>query len=77
MGGTGFAVHPLAQASALEMTATGLIVVEPTMRAVSDVDVYAIGDLVMVRGRGGKPPRMSCASGFPPRGGRPTPSRRA
>ncbi|MFJ1810157.1 MULTISPECIES: NAD(P)/FAD-dependent oxidoreductase [unclassified Streptomyces] len=62
---TGFAVHPIAKATALEVTDTGQIVVDETMRSVSHPDVYAIGDAAMVTGPGGKPLRMSCASGVP------------
>ncbi|MEV0491168.1 NAD(P)/FAD-dependent oxidoreductase [Streptomyces atratus] len=62
---TGFAVHPIAKATALEVTGTGRIVVDGTMRSVSHPDVYAIGDAAMAMGPGGKPLRMSCASGTP------------
>ncbi|NUK04365.1 NAD(P)/FAD-dependent oxidoreductase [Streptomyces lunaelactis] len=62
---TGFAVHPIAKATALEVTGTGQIVVDGTMRSVSHPDVYAIGDAAMVMGPGDKPLRMSCASGTP------------
>ncbi|MGN9785561.1 NAD(P)/FAD-dependent oxidoreductase [Nonomuraea sp. ZG12] len=62
---TGFAVHPIAEATALEVTGTGQIVVDGTMRSVSHPDVYAIGDAAMVMGPGNKPLRMSCASGTP------------
>ncbi|WP_066951732.1 NAD(P)/FAD-dependent oxidoreductase [Microtetraspora fusca] len=62
---TGFAVHPIAKASALEVTGTGQIVVDETMRSVSHPDVYAVGDAAMVMGPGDKPLRMSCASGIP------------
>lgn len=61
----GFAVHPIARASALEVTGTGQIVVDGTMRSVSHPTVYAIGDAAFAMGRGGKPLRMSCASGVP------------
>lgn len=61
----GFAVHPLAAATALETDDTGRIVVDATMRSVSHPDVYAIGDAALVAGPGGKPLRMSCASGIP------------
>ncbi|KUL64134.1 MULTISPECIES: NAD(P)/FAD-dependent oxidoreductase [unclassified Streptomyces] len=61
----GFAVHPLAGATALDVTGTGQIVVDGTMRSVSHPDVYAVGDAAMVRGPGGTPLRMSCASGTP------------
>ncbi|MGW1025412.1 NAD(P)/FAD-dependent oxidoreductase [Streptomyces sp. NPDC002577] len=62
---TGFAVHPIANATTLEVTDTGQIVVDGTMRSVSHPDVYAIGDAAMVMGPGDKPLRMSCASGVP------------
>jgi NADH dehydrogenase FAD-containing subunit len=62
---TGFAVHPIAKATALEVTGTGQIVVDGTMRSVSHPDMYAIGDAAFAIGRGGKPLRMSCASGTP------------
>ncbi|WP_424536390.1 NAD(P)/FAD-dependent oxidoreductase [Sphaerisporangium viridialbum] len=62
---TGFAVHPIAKATALEVTGTGQIVVDGTMRSVSHPDVYAVGDAAMVMGPGDKPLRMSCASGIP------------
>ncbi|MGW6906000.1 NAD(P)/FAD-dependent oxidoreductase [Streptomyces sp. NPDC054940] len=62
---TGFAVHPIAQATALEVTDTGQIVVDGTMRSLSHPDVYAIGDAALAMGAGGKPLRMSCASGTP------------
>ncbi|MFD6969547.1 NAD(P)/FAD-dependent oxidoreductase [Streptomyces sp. NPDC059949] len=62
---TGFAVHPIARATALELTDRGRIVVDPTMRSVSHPDVYAVGDAAMAIGPGDKPLRMSCASGIP------------
>lgn len=62
---TGFAVHPVAAATALETTATGQIVVDRTMRSVSHPDVYAVGDAAMAMGPGDKPLRMSCATGTP------------
>ncbi|NUT43386.1 MAG: FAD-dependent oxidoreductase, partial [Thermoactinospora sp.] len=62
---TGFAVHPIAQATGLQVTARGQIVVDDTMRSVSHPDVYAIGDAAMAMGPGDKPLRMSCASGTP------------
>ncbi|GGP10239.1 FAD-dependent oxidoreductase [Nonomuraea glycinis] len=62
---TGFAVRPIAKATALEVTGTGQIVVDGTMRSVSHPDVYAIGDAAMAMGPGDKPLRMSCASGIP------------
>ncbi|MEU8704227.1 FAD-dependent oxidoreductase [Streptomyces sp. NPDC048565] len=62
---TGFAVHPIADATALEVNGTGQIVVDGAMRSVSHPDVYAIGDAAMVMGPGDKPLRMSCASGIP------------
>ncbi|WP_326685964.1 MULTISPECIES: FAD-dependent oxidoreductase [unclassified Streptomyces] len=62
---TGFAVHPIAKATTLEVTGTGQIVVDRTMRSISHPDVYAIGDAAMAMGPGDKPLRMSCASGIP------------
>ncbi|MEU0344725.1 FAD-dependent oxidoreductase [Streptomyces bobili] len=62
---TGFAVHPIARATSLEVTDTGQIVVDRTMRSVSHPDVYAIGDAARVTGPADKPLRMSCASGVP------------
>ncbi|WP_432057629.1 NAD(P)/FAD-dependent oxidoreductase [Streptomyces sp. bgisy022] len=62
---TGFAVHSIARATALEVGDTGQIVVDGTLRSVSHPDVYAIGDSALVRGPGDKPLRMSCASGVP------------
>ncbi|WP_319464098.1 NAD(P)/FAD-dependent oxidoreductase [Micromonospora sp. RTP1Z1] len=62
---TGFAVHPIAKATALEVTGSGQIVVDGTMRSVSHPDVYAVGDAAYAMGPGNKPLRMSCASGTP------------
>ncbi|MEW1773419.1 FAD-dependent oxidoreductase [Streptomyces sp. NPDC086777] len=62
---TGFAVHPIPRATALEVTGTGRIVVDRTMRSVSHPDVYAIGDAAQATGPAGNPLRMSCASGLP------------
>ncbi|MER5302021.1 FAD-dependent oxidoreductase [Streptomyces lasiicapitis] len=62
---TGFAVHPIARATTLEVTDTGQIKVDSTMRSVSHPDVYAVGDAAMAMGPGDKPLRMSCASGTP------------
>ncbi|KDN19080.1 NAD(P)/FAD-dependent oxidoreductase [Amycolatopsis rifamycinica] len=61
----GFAVHPLAAATTLEVAETGQIVVDDTMRSVSHPDVYAVGDAAYARGANGTPLRMSCASGIP------------
>ncbi|MFE8973236.1 NAD(P)/FAD-dependent oxidoreductase [Streptomyces cyaneofuscatus] len=62
---TGFAVHPIAQATALKTDTTGRIEVDSTMRSLSHPDVYAIGDAALVMGPNDKPLRMSCASGVP------------
>ncbi|MFI9626919.1 NAD(P)/FAD-dependent oxidoreductase [Streptomyces sp. NPDC052042] len=62
---TGFAVHPIARATTLELTDRGQIVVDTTMRSVSHPDVYAVGDAAMAIGPHDKPLRMSCASGVP------------
>ncbi|MFH8802287.1 NAD(P)/FAD-dependent oxidoreductase [Streptomyces sp. NPDC017936] len=62
---TGFAVHPIARATTLEVTDRGQIVVDRTMRSVSHPDVYAVGDAALAMGPGDKPLRMSCATGTP------------
>ncbi|MFJ5138198.1 NAD(P)/FAD-dependent oxidoreductase [Streptomyces sp. NPDC088707] len=62
---TGFAVHPIAGATTLELADDGRIVVDSTMRSVSHPDVYAVGDAAMALGPEDKPLRMSCASGVP------------
>ncbi|MFI0987917.1 NAD(P)/FAD-dependent oxidoreductase [Streptomyces exfoliatus] len=62
---TGFAVHPIARATTLEVTEAGQIVVDGTMRSVSHPDVYAAGDAAMAMGPGDKPLRMCCATGGP------------
>ncbi|MEU1587506.1 FAD-dependent oxidoreductase [Micromonospora sp. NPDC005710] len=62
---TGFAVHPIAAATTLAVAQTGQIIVDPTMRSVSHPEVYAVGDAAIAAGPGGKPLRMSCASGIP------------
>ncbi|MER5619482.1 FAD-dependent oxidoreductase [Streptosporangium sp. NPDC002544] len=61
----GFTVHPIAAATTLEVSDTGRIVVDASMRSVSHPDVYAVGDAALAEGAGGKPLRMSCASGNP------------
>ncbi|XVV09802.1 NAD(P)/FAD-dependent oxidoreductase [Actinoplanes sp. CA-131856] len=61
----GFAVHPLAAATDLELGPDGRIVVDGTMRSVSHPDVYAVGDTALATGAGDKPMRMACASGVP------------
>ncbi|WP_328371465.1 NAD(P)/FAD-dependent oxidoreductase [Micromonospora zamorensis] len=62
---TGFAVHPIAAATTLTVAATGQIIVDASMRSVSHPEVYAVGDAGLAEGAGGKPLRMSCASGIP------------
>ncbi|MBF6469154.1 FAD-dependent oxidoreductase [Nocardia beijingensis] len=61
----GFTVHPIAAATTLQVSATGQIVVDDTMRSVSHPDVYAVGDAALAPGANGDPLRMSCASGVP------------
>ncbi|WP_280364800.1 FAD-dependent oxidoreductase, partial [Nocardia abscessus] len=61
----GFAVHPIAAASGLEVVANGQIRVDREMRSVSHPDVYAAGDSVFVIGDNGLPYPMSCASAGP------------
>ncbi len=58
----GFAVHPIAAAAGLEVTESGQIVVDRTMRSVSQPDVYAAGDAVHAVGDNGRPLPMSCGS---------------
>ncbi|MEU9121078.1 FAD-dependent oxidoreductase [Streptomyces sp. NPDC048506] len=58
----GFAVHPIAAASGLEVAETGQILVDRTMRSVSHPDVYAAGDSAYAIGENGRPLPMSCAS---------------
>jgi NADH dehydrogenase FAD-containing subunit len=61
----GFAVHPIAAATALRVSPRGQIVVDGTMRSVSHPDVYAVGDAALAEGPLSNPLRMSCASGMP------------
>ncbi|MBF6455282.1 NAD(P)/FAD-dependent oxidoreductase [Nocardia cyriacigeorgica] len=61
----GFAAHPIAAASTLEVSGSGQIVVDDTMRSISHPDVYAVGDAALASGKNGVPLRMSCASGVP------------
>ncbi len=61
----GFAVHAIAAATTLQVSATGRVVVDDTMRSVSHPDVYAVGDAAFAPGASGAPLRMSCASGVP------------
>ncbi|WP_181719551.1 NAD(P)/FAD-dependent oxidoreductase [Nocardia gipuzkoensis] len=58
----GFAVHPIAAASGLEVVANGQITVDRQMRSVSHPDVYVAGDSAFVIGDNGRPFPMSCAS---------------
>ncbi|GAB7039564.1 MULTISPECIES: NAD(P)/FAD-dependent oxidoreductase [Catenuloplanes] len=60
----GFAAHPIAAASTLEVT-DGRIVVDGTMRSVSHPAVYAVGDAAIAGGADGVPLRMACAAGIP------------
>ncbi|GAA4967211.1 NAD(P)/FAD-dependent oxidoreductase [Actinoplanes utahensis] len=62
---TGFGVHPIAADSGLTVAGGGRIVVDASMRSVSHPDVYAVGDAAIADGPGGRPLRMSCASGIP------------
>jgi NADH dehydrogenase len=61
---TGFRAHPIAAASGLTVS-DGRVTVDETMRSVSHPEVYAVGDAAITEGPGGKPLRMSCASGVP------------
>ncbi|SDM09055.1 NADH dehydrogenase, FAD-containing subunit [Nonomuraea maritima] len=61
----GFTVHPIAAATTLEVSESGRIVVDGSMRSVSHPDVYAVGDAALAEGAGGGQLRMSCASAGP------------
>ncbi|MEV6324781.1 FAD-dependent oxidoreductase [Nocardia sp. NPDC051787] len=61
----GFAVHPIAAATTLQVAPSGQIIVDDTMRSVSHPGVYAVGDAALAPGASGEPLRMSCASGVP------------
>ncbi|MGW4769567.1 NAD(P)/FAD-dependent oxidoreductase [Nocardia sp. NPDC004278] len=61
----GFAAHPIAATTTLEVSDTGRIVVDGTMRSVSHPDVYAVGDAAMAEGAGGRALRMGCATATP------------
>lgn len=58
----GFAVHPIAAASGLDVEDTGQITVDRMMRSVSHPEVYAAGDSAYAIGDNGQPLPMSCAS---------------
>jgi NADH dehydrogenase FAD-containing subunit len=58
----GFAVHPIAAASGLEVETNGQITVDRQMRSVSHPDIYVAGDSAFVIGENGQPLPMSCAS---------------
>ncbi|NLE82548.1 MAG: FAD-dependent oxidoreductase [Rhodococcus sp.] len=58
----GFAVHPIAAASGLQVEEDGRITVNRTMRSISHPDVYAAGDSVYAVGDNERPLPMSCAS---------------
>lgn len=58
----GFVVDPLAAAAGLEVTESGQMVVDRTMRSVSHPNVYAVGDSVRAIGDNGLPLPMSCSS---------------
>ncbi|WP_020672482.1 NAD(P)/FAD-dependent oxidoreductase [Amycolatopsis nigrescens] len=58
----GFAVHPIAATSGLEVVTNGQLTVDRQMRSVSHPDVYVAGDSAFVIGDNGRPLPMSCAS---------------
>ncbi|MBT2546468.1 FAD-dependent oxidoreductase [Streptomyces sp. ISL-44] len=58
----GFVVNPIAAAAGLEVTDSGRIVVDRTMRSLSHPNVYAVGDSAYAIGDNGRPLPMSCAS---------------
>lgn len=61
----GFACHPIAAASGIEVVANGQITVDRQMRSVSHPDIYVAGDSAFVIGENGRPLPMSCASAGP------------
>ncbi|WP_433660584.1 NAD(P)/FAD-dependent oxidoreductase [Nocardia sp. CA-128927] len=61
----GFTVHPIAAATTLEVSDTGRIIVDGTLRSISHPDVYAVGDAAFAVGVGGKTLRMGCATATP------------
>ncbi|MGY4645750.1 NAD(P)/FAD-dependent oxidoreductase [Cellulomonas sp. URHB0016] len=61
----GFTTHPIAAATSLQVDDRGRILVDETMRSVSHLDVYAVGDAALAHGPAGNTLRMSCASGMP------------
>lgn len=58
----GFAAHPIAAASGLDVDHDGRITVDRMMRSVSHPEVYGAGDSVYTVGDNGQPLPMSCAS---------------
>jgi NADH dehydrogenase FAD-containing subunit len=58
----GFAVHPIAAASGLDVEADGRITVDRMMRSVSHPEVYAAGDSAYTIGDNAQPLPMSCAT---------------
>jgi NADH dehydrogenase FAD-containing subunit len=58
----GFAVHPIAAASGLDVEDDGRITVDRMMRSVSHPEVYAAGDSAYAIGENGQPLPMSGAS---------------
>lgn len=58
----GFAVHPIAAASGLDVEDDGRITVDRMMRSVSHPEVYAAGDSAYATGENGQPLPMSGAS---------------
>ena len=62
---TGFTVPRLAAEAGLAVDPHGRMVVDETMRSVSDPAVYGIGDAAAVRRPDGQELRMACATGLP------------
>ncbi|SDL52799.1 NADH dehydrogenase, FAD-containing subunit [Glycomyces sambucus] len=58
----GFAAHPIAAASGLDVNGAGQILVDRQMRSVSHPGVYAAGDAAFTLAEDGEPLPMSCAS---------------
>ncbi|CRK56257.1 NADH dehydrogenase [Alloactinosynnema sp. L-07] len=60
---TGFRVSPLAECVAVDDS--GRMIVDETLRSVSNPDIYGIGDAAAARRPDGDELRMACATGIP------------
>jgi NADH dehydrogenase len=60
---TGFAVPTLAWEAGLDVDDRGRMLVDPTLRSVSNPDVYGVGDAAAARNEDGHEVRMGCGPG--------------